>query len=155
MVQVHVRNLHVADVDIAGQFLEVETSHQVVERNRKVVTVHLPSEESLEAAVWTVQAVDIHAVASAVCRLKKREALYVVPVSVTDEQVHFEVALGIFLGKHNAQLADTGTAVKDENLFAASDFHTRGVAAITNRLGTGCCDRSPCAPKLHAKNCAP
>ena len=99
-----------------------------------------------------MQTVDVHAIAGAVRGLKERKALDVVPVRMADEQMHFEAALRILFGERNAQLADSGAAVEDEDIFAAADFHARGVAAVANRFGTWSCYRSTRAPELHAKD---
>ena len=70
---------------VARKFLEVEASHQIVKSNGKVVAIHLPGEKLFQAAVGTMQAVDVHAIAGTICRLEERKALNVIPVRVTHE----------------------------------------------------------------------
>src|SRR4051812_39719309 len=89
VIQMHVRYLHLANTYISSEFLEVQARHLVIKCDWKVIAVHLSGEEFLQAAVRTVQTINIHSIARAICRLKKRKTLDVVPMSMTNKQVHF------------------------------------------------------------------
>src|SRR4029077_12203160 len=85
MVQVHVRDLYGANLHVAGEFLEMQARHQVVERDGKVVPIHLTGEKFFEAAIGAVQTVNVHSVARTICGLKKGKALNMVPVGVANK----------------------------------------------------------------------
>ena len=75
---------------------------------------------------------------------EERQAADVIPMGVREIEVGVDRTPGV---KTPAELAKAGAAVKDEEMLAAADLETRGVAAIAHGLGAGAGDAAANPPE--------
>jgi hypothetical protein len=80
--------------------------------------------------------------------IEKWKALQVVHVAMADQQVEPGRAL---LFELEAQLANTGAGVEDNDALAAAHLDAGGIAPAAQRGRTGGCDRAPGSPELNGK----
>ena len=130
------------DLDVAGQFRE---------RHGEIGAFHLAGEGGFQTFARAFAAENAQAAAGFVNRGKERQALDVIPVGVGNEEREVE-RLGLeFAKQRDAELAQAGAGVEDDDVFAAADFNAGGVAAITDGSPPRRGNRAANAPKLDAR----
>ena len=137
MVEVHGRHAHVADLDlVAAELVHVDGGGQIAEPDREVFRFHLPAQHLFEAATWPWGAVDVDGHFVRVRRYEEREALDVIPVRVTDEEVDGERPATEVAHQRQPERPQAGAGVEDEHVTARAHLDARRVSAIARRVGT-------------------
>ena len=113
--------------------------------------MHLAAQDALQRPPLARRSVDVERRARRVGGHEEREPLDVVPVRVADEQVDGEGPPTELLREREAQLADAGPGIEDEDVLAGSELDAGRVPPVQRRGGAGRRNRASRAPEGHAE----
>lgn len=138
------------EIEIA-QFLDVNVAGQFGERHGEIGAFHLTGEGGDEAFVRAFAAEDAEAAAGFINGRKEGQALDVIPVRVGNEEGEIE-RLGLeFFEERDAEFAEAGAGIEDDDVFAGADFDAGSIAAVVNGAASRSGDGAANTPKLYGR----
>ncbi len=138
------------EIEIA-QFLDVNVAGQFGERHGEIGAFHLTGEGGDEAFVRAFAAEDAEAAAGFINGRKEGQALDVIPVGVGNEEGEIE-RLGLeFFEERDAEFAEAGAGIEDDDVFAGADFDAGSIAAVVNGAASRSGDGAANTPKLYGR----
>jgi len=112
------------------QLFDLKVCGQFAERNRKERVFHLAGKHGAQAMPRAFITENTQAVLRFVNRLKKRQALNVIPMRVRQQHRQVQWLFFEFLHQLFAQKAKTCAGVQNDQFTLRADFYTGGVAAV-------------------------
>src|SRR5262245_4614390 len=128
-VQFAERELHLV------QFVDVHSGGEFTHRDRKERRFHRLRHNLAECRPGSVKPENADFVFGIVRRLKKWEALDVVPVGMSNQQRELYRSHLKFPFQGDTKRPDARASVEHDNLAICSELYASGVAAVTQRFG--------------------
>ena len=123
---------------------------KVLQTDRKVGLLHLPGESIAQGVAEAVGPVDVPFIAGHEQRREEWQALDVVPVGVTDQEVTAYGA-GAHGLQRKAEILCAAAAIKDDpRAILRLELDAGGVASVAKSIGPRLGDRAPCPPETHS-----
>ena len=138
------------EIEIA-QFLDLDVAGKFRKRHGEIGAFHLAGEGGDESLVRAFAAEDAEVAAGFVDGREERQALDVIPVRVGNEEGEIE-RLGLeFFQERDAELAQAGAGIEDDDVLAGADFDAGSIAAVVNGAASRSRDGAANTPKLYGR----
>src|SRR6266404_7192101 len=126
-------HLHLAESELhVGQFFNVDLPGKLVHCYGEIWCFHRFGENFTKAGTGTVKTQNPNFVFVIVYRLKKRQPVDMVPMSMSNQQRKLDWLRPKFLFQSNSKRADTRAGVDYDDLAVCANFNATRVAAVAN-----------------------
>src|SRR5438445_4114180 len=133
------------------EFLDLDRSRQIAPAHRKKWDLHLRGQNGGQPSARALVSQNADRVFGFVSREKKRQALDMVPVRVSEQQCQIDRCGSEFVFQGKAQLANSGAGVEHDNFAIRANLDTGGVSTVTDCRWAGNGNRSAHSPEFQTR----